>query len=141
MWWGGYFSAAYITSSWIKTYPTLPQKLFTVYLHNNPPKSILPPFTHEALRLSQKNQHWVRICSLALKLLLSPLNLLPESHPSVWAPRSSYSKEYLEVPPGPALQLGGQWASYLDDMSHQQPFQVNTSFTYLGAGDAGWGET
>lgn len=37
--------------------------------------------------------------------------------------------------------VGGQWASYLDDMSHQQPFQVNTSFTYLGAGNAGWGET
>ena len=47
--------------------------------------------------LSWKNRQWVRICSLALKLLLSFSNLLLEPYLPVWAPRSSYSKECLEM--------------------------------------------
>lgn len=82
---------------------------------------------HGALRLSWKNHQWVRICSLALKLLLSFLNLLLKPHLL-----SGLCGAPAGGAPGTNPADGDQGTSCLDDTSHQQPLQVSPSFTSLG---------
>lgn len=84
------------------TWPALPQALFIFCLRS---KGVHFTWrcswsTEALLEESPMGQN----LSLVLKLLLSCLNLLLEPCLPVWAPRTSYTKECPEMPPGPALQ-------------------------------------